>query len=132
MKKRELWMLMTAILCTGCGMEKIPQSSIPAPDSLTSATETVQVVQPQSDKISAMLTEMTLAEKVYQMFIVTPESLTGESPVTLAGEITRNALESQPVGGLIYFADRKGERESGWTVGHGRRRPGRFRRTDVA
>lgn len=105
MKKRELWMLMTAILCTGCGMEKIPQSSIPAPDSLTSATETVQVVQPQSDKISAMLTEMTLAEKVYQMFIVTPESLTGESPVTLAGEITRNALESQPVGGLIYFAD---------------------------
>lgn len=37
--------------------------------------------------------------------IVRPEVLTGESPVTAAGETTRLALETYPVGGLIYSVD---------------------------
>lgn len=48
---------------------------------------------------------MTLEEKIYQLFVVTPELLTGAGTVTNAGEQTRNALISQPVGGLVYFAD---------------------------
>lgn len=35
---------------------------------------------------------------------VTPEELTGEDGVTVAGDATRQALENYPVGGIVYFA----------------------------
>lgn len=50
-----------------------------------------------------ILSSMSIEEKIYQMFIVAPEQLTGASPVTAAGEVTRNKLMEYPVGGLIYF-----------------------------
>ena len=52
-----------------------------------------------------ILAEMTLEEKVYQMFIVTPEALTGYDVVNASTQITKGWLEKYPVGGLIYFAD---------------------------
>lgn len=55
-------------------------------------------------EMEALLEEMTLEEKICQMFIITPEQLTGASPVTAAGETTKNKLREYPVGGLIYFA----------------------------
>ncbi|MCD8085560.1 MAG: glycoside hydrolase family 3 protein [Clostridiales bacterium] len=51
-----------------------------------------------------ILASMTLEEQVYQMFIVTPETLTGLSTVTQAGTTTKAALQAHPVGGLVYFA----------------------------
>ena len=45
-----------------------------------------------------------LTRKICQMFVITPEALTGFSPVTAAKEGTRSALSNYPVGGLIYFA----------------------------
>ena len=50
-----------------------------------------------------MLSAMTLEEKVGQMFFVTPESLTGVSKVTAAGNTTDAALTDYPVGGIVYF-----------------------------
>lgn len=55
--------------------------------------------------VKERLAEMTLEEKVYQMFIVTPESLTGYDVVNASTEITKGWLEKYPVGGLVYFAD---------------------------
>ncbi len=52
----------------------------------------------------AYLAAMTREEKVWQLFITTPESLTGYPLVTRAGEATRSAIEAKPVGGLCYFA----------------------------
>lgn len=52
-----------------------------------------------------ILSEMTLEEKVYQMFIITPEALTGYDVVNASTDITKGWLEKYPVGGLIYFAD---------------------------
>ncbi len=49
------------------------------------------------------MADMTLEEKVAQMFIVKPEDITGVDAVVQAGEQTRAALEQYPVGGLIYF-----------------------------
>lgn len=51
-----------------------------------------------------ILAEMSLTEKVYQMFIITPEQLTGVETVTTAGNTTKDSLQKYPVGGLIYFA----------------------------
>ena len=46
---------------------------------------------------------MTLGQKVAQLFVVTPEQLTGMGVVTSAGDATRDALGRYPVGGLCYF-----------------------------
>ena len=48
-----------------------------------------------TDAVEALLSEMTLEEKVYQMFIVTPEQLTGASKVTAAGNLTKQKLKEK-------------------------------------
>lgn len=50
------------------------------------------------------MANMTLHDKICQMFIVTPESLTGYDLVTQSGTATLDSLQKYPVGGLIYFA----------------------------
>lgn len=56
------------------------------------------------DKLQKILDDMTLEEKIYQMFFVTPEQLTGVGEVVQAGEATKDAIEKKPVGGIIYFS----------------------------
>lgn len=56
-------------------------------------------------KAQAKVQDMSLREQVYQLFIATPEALTGVNTATRAGETTKEALAQQPVGGIIYFAD---------------------------
>lgn len=53
--------------------------------------------------VEAVISEMTLEEKVAGLFVVTPESITGVNTAVQAGEGTQKALEKYPVGGLIYF-----------------------------
>jgi len=63
---------------------------------------------PQYDPINEAITDiiasMSLREKVCQMLIVTPDAITGVSGTTVAGSITRSAIEQYPVGGLILFS----------------------------
>lgn len=54
-------------------------------------------------KVEEKIRSMSLAEKVAQMFIITPDSLTGHSAVTKAGEATKASLDKYPVGGLIFM-----------------------------
>lgn len=58
----------------------------------------------QETRIQRVLESMTLEEKVNQLFMITPEALTGVGTVIQAGDGTREALAEHPVGGLIYFA----------------------------
>lgn len=55
------------------------------------------------EKVQRQLSSMTLEQKVAQLFILRPEALTGVDLATLAGETTKAALGSFPVGGIIYF-----------------------------
>ncbi len=77
-----------------------------APEESSAEPETQELTREEAITAQAqeILDSMTLAEQVYQMFIVTPETLTGVSTVTQAGATTRAALQSRPVGGLVYFA----------------------------
>ena len=50
-----------------------------------------------------MLKQMTLEEKVLQLFMVTPEALTGVDEVYAAGAKTEESIRKYPVGGIIYF-----------------------------
>ncbi|MDE5770974.1 MAG: glycoside hydrolase family 3 [Ruminococcus sp.] len=71
----------------------------------TTTVTTAPPPETKPDNPQALLEQMTLEEKVYQMFMVKPEQLTGVYPTTASGETTKNALENYPVGGIIYFAD---------------------------
>lgn len=57
------------------------------------------------EKVAAKLAALTLEEKVAQMFVITPEALTGVGTATRAGSATQAAIENYPVGGLVYMAD---------------------------
>lgn len=56
------------------------------------------------EKAQQILQTMTQEEKIYQLFIVRQEAITGCDPVVMSGEITREAISEYPVGGIIYFA----------------------------
>ena len=68
--------------------------------------ETEEEVMPENleDRAKYILNNMTLEEKVYQMFIITPEDLTDYDSVNASTDITKGKLKEFPVGGLIYFA----------------------------
>lgn len=55
-------------------------------------------------EIEEEVREMPLEEKVGQMFLVTPDQLTGVTS-TEAGQKTRSAIAEAEPGGLIYFSD---------------------------
>lgn len=64
-----------------------------------------EAMNPLTDFAPEIVTEvqaMSTEEKVAQLFLTSPESLTGNSQVTIAGEGTRAALEQYPVSGLVY------------------------------
>lgn len=77
--------------------------------TLTTVTTAPPVPAERSPR--EVLADMTLEEKVCQMFIVTPEQLTGISPMLEVGSGTRSALMRWPVGGIVYFAQNLESRE---------------------
>lgn len=84
-----------------------PKPTDPAPTEKpqpkpTEPTQETQQPAKGYSSVDEIIANMTLYEKICQMLIVTPEQLTGVSPVTVAGDATRNALNKMPVGGIIY------------------------------
>lgn len=55
-----------------------------------------------SAEVLAKVDAMTIEQKVAQLFIISPEALTGADKVTVAGNATKNAINQYPVGGLVY------------------------------
>lgn len=71
----------------------------------TEPTETEEpVVDPETQQAVATVSGMTLEQKVAQMFMITPDALTGVSGATVTGNASKNAYEQYPVGGLIYMS----------------------------
>lgn len=57
-----------------------------------------------SDAVREKVMSMSLEEKVAQMFVTTPEALTGMRQVTATGNTTKTAISNYPVGGVVYSA----------------------------
>ena len=77
------------------------------PDAQDPAEETPSdaLISDASDKLARQtLASITEDEKLWQLFYVTPELLTGVETATRAGDSTKEALEAMPVGGIVYFA----------------------------
>lgn len=89
--------------------ETEPTESMPLPEeepwTEADLTESeTEETDPLAQQISGLLGTMTMDQKIGQLFIVTPESLTGVDTVTAAGDATKSALAQYPVGGIIYFS----------------------------
>ena len=67
-------------------------------------SELQEVVVTFSEEVLAKVDAMTLEQKIAQMFIISPEALTGADKVTLTGNTTKSTLNQYPVGGLTYSA----------------------------
>lgn len=89
--------------------EKNSEESAKEGSSLETAEETVSSESPESNplldnEVQTILDNMTLEDKIAQLFILYPETLvSGVNRVTAAGEMTREAFDRRPVGGLIYM-----------------------------
>lgn len=69
-----------------------------------SSTPTKPTPAPTLDERAAKKTaSLTLEQKVAQLFVVRPESITGVDTATQAGATTQEALRTYPVGGIVYF-----------------------------
>ena len=96
----------------GCGTEtgsgsdagwSIPEIFDTAAPSNEDEPQAEQTEQPELSLAEQTLASMTREQKVAQLFCVTPEQLTGVAVATAAGDMTAEALERIPVGGLVYF-----------------------------
>ena len=67
-------------------------------------TPVTEVSDPLMDQAMQIAAGMTLEQKVAQMFMITPDALTGVDGATMAGDSTKTAYTQYPVGGLIYMA----------------------------
>ena len=83
----------------GTGDSPNPENQ-PDPVGLSDKTNTDNT---DNADIRAVISQMSLEQKAAQLFIITPEALTGFKTVTQAGDATYKALQEYPVGGLIYF-----------------------------
>lgn len=86
------------------------EESLPSVEPVPEPTPepTPEVVEPTwEEKLDAYVDEriaqMPLEDKVAGLFVVKPEAITGVGAAVQAGDGTRQALEANPVGGLIYF-----------------------------
>lgn len=63
------------------------------------------VIDPQTKQAQEFVAAMTLEQKIAQMFVITPQALTGYANVTAAGDTTRECYQKKPAGGIIYMEE---------------------------
>lgn len=76
-----------------CGFLRKEQITFRIPEDVQNETQTEE-----------LLASMSMEQKIYQMFIVTPEALTDGANVTTADETMHIGLATRPIGGLVYFS----------------------------
>lgn len=83
----------------------------PVPVTEISEAPVVPAVDPTIQQAAEIVAGMTLEDKIAQMFVITPDALTGYNGVTAAGDTTKTAYQERPVGGIIYMSDNLTDRE---------------------
>lgn len=96
--------LLSAILVMLTIRNKAEQNSVAAVQEVQTADPEENARTENKTEAEKILESMTLEEKAAQIFFVTPEDITGVDTATVAGDATRQALETYPVGGIVYFS----------------------------
>ncbi len=88
--------------------ETQPPTQSPTVATLDQAPTEAETEDPDAvytQKAQEYIKNMTDDEKIYQLLVVSPETLTGVDVATVAGDATKQAIETYPVGGIVYGAD---------------------------
>ncbi len=93
------------VSCSFASVPDDPSETADKPAIETEAPNTTEPPAPPNTQKPAAerVSVMTLEQKVAQMFMVTPEAITGVDAATQAGAATESALAEYPVGGIVYF-----------------------------
>lgn len=91
-------LLIFCLLLCGCKSQNIEKTKP------KKATKELSAEQKLDQKVNQWIDSHSLEEQVLQMFMITPEVLTGSESVTVADDSFKASLEQYPVGGLIFFA----------------------------
>ena len=84
----------------------ISEETATGTDAFSEEPDVIEAELPEEvDEVTKTVREMSVEDKVAQLFIVTPEKLTKTDGVTMAGEATEKAIKETPVGGIIYMGD---------------------------
>lgn len=106
LKKLTALSLGAALLLTGCvSVGDILEEVVPQ-----SLTET-EITDSSTGTPEQEVGQWTLEEKLWQLFYVAPEALTGGGAVTSVSDSLRDGLENRPVGGVILFAQNIEDRD---------------------
>lgn len=76
-----------------------------AAETMPAVADTAPVDESAS-LVDQTMQNMTLDQKIYQLFIVTPEMLVNNavSVVVQTGDMSKQAIQEKPVSGLVYFS----------------------------
>ena len=89
----------------GSDDDRAAVSDRPAPSTEEAPSEEPAAEEdPLDARVSASMDKLTLEQKIWQLFVVRPEAVTGVGVQTAAGEAPRAALAERPVAGICYFA----------------------------
>ena len=90
------------IYFSNAGRDEVEQEGASQQTKEDSATREEETKKQESE-IDQKLEELTLQEKIAQMFMITPDALTGVQGTWNPGEVTETAYKERPVGGLIMM-----------------------------
>lgn len=109
--------LFACLAFSGCAAAHVPDVEYESPKAPAAETEAPSASAPSEppstqspspeqtvdEKAAKFVADMTLEQKAAQLFVVTPEAITGVDTATRAGSATESALAAYPVGGIVYF-----------------------------
>lgn len=92
----------------GCGetvqkLEKVSSETVTTTVQTTTEPATEPPTEPPLSETEKLMQELTLHQKVCQMFIIRPEQVTAYDVVTYADEPYKSGIEELPVGGIVLF-----------------------------
>lgn len=104
--RRLIWILLAALVLTGCSTE-VPSPYVTQPaESLPAVSAAAEDAAPAADPLDLLLAALSREEKVGQLFIAAPEQLLPNAgALTAMSAPLGEALCRYPVGGIILFAD---------------------------
>ena len=88
---------------------QVPTTETTETEEPTTEEPTTEPTEPplpaHVEQAMTLMEGLTLEEKLWQMIFLTPDELTDTTGPTLAGDGTRTAIETYPVGGVVYFGE---------------------------
>lgn len=89
-------------LLAGCKSSTAEAPSNVITDDILDAAPTAEDLL--EERVKSFVDNMSIEEKIAQLFMVRPEAITGYDAVIQAGEATQKALARNPVCGITYFS----------------------------